>query len=665
MSLRKKFLSGIGISVIAVMLLLTLLVSRSVAGLIEAKEREHHHLLTEAVDAQMQAQLDSARMSVISIANNAQVQELFAQRDREALLEQLMPVYETLQNEVAQIQFHLPDSTAFLRLHMPENFGDSLRDFRFTVNEANEKKTIVQGLEEGRGGYGFRVVVPMNHQGQHTGSVEYGSNFGNQFLENLKVQFGGDYFIYTLTDESVSWQEGQEDNSFLAGTMETDSWQESLDMMTHVMNGEWVSQVSEDENQSVLLIPYMDYQGNVGGYIKAILDRSAIVAQSNGMTRMLYLLTAGVTVLLSLIMFLFLNSAILKPVNRMKISIAAVEQGDFTIECDATTKDEIGQLACSFNQMVGTVREMIGDISGAALKVSDASAALQHTALENTRTTEEVAKAVEGIAQGAVDQAERTEEGAQKSLAMGSIIEKNQQLTATMNQTNQQATRVVAESLKNMEQLTHIYETTVQAMEAVRQGIQNTDSSSRRISDASGMIAAIADQTNLLALNAAIEAARAGEAGRGFAVVADEIRKLAEESNASTKTIDQVVEELQQHSKEAVQTIEKSFEVLHQLQSEIDRNQKAFHQIAQSSQDSHDQMKALNASTEQLEKMKQEILDTIQSLAAIAEENSASTEEVSASVEEQSASMMEIAQASDSLAELSQHLQEKMRQFRA
>ena len=665
MSLRKKFLSGIGISVVAVMLLMTLLVSQSVAGLIEAKEREHHHLLTEAVDAQMQAQLDSARMSVLSIANNAQVQALFAQRDREALLEQLLPVYETLQNEVAQIQFHLPDSTAFLRLHMPENHGDSLRDFRFTVNEANEKQAIVQGLEEGRGGYGFRVVVPMSHLGRHTGSVEYGSNFGNQFLENLKEQFGGDYFIYTLTDESVSWQEGQEENTFLAGTLETDIWQDSPDVITPVLEGQLVSRVSDDENQSVLLIPYHDYQGNVGGYIKAVLDRSAIVAQSAGMTRMLYLLTAGVAILLSLVMFLFLNNAILKPVNRMKTSIAAVEQGDFTIECDATTKDEIGQLACSFNQMVGTVREMIGDISGAALKVNDASAALQYTALENTRTTEEVAKAVEGIAQGAVEQAERSEEGAQKSLKMGSIIEENQHLTAAMNQTNQKSMEVVENSLKNMEQLTHIYETTVQAMEAVRQGIQNTDSSSRRISDASGMIAAISEQTNLLALNAAIEAARAGEAGRGFAVVADEIRKLAEESNASTKTIDQVVEELQQHSREAVKTIENSFEVLHQLQSEIDRNQQAFHQIAQSSQDSHEQMKSLNDSTQELEAMKQEILDAIQSLAAIAEENSASTEEVSASVEEQSASMMEIAQASDSLAALSQHLQDKMKLFKA
>lgn len=55
------------------------------------------------------------------------------------------------------------------------------------------------------------------------------------------------------------------------------------------------------------------------------------------------------------------------------------------------------------------------------------------------------------------------------------------------------------------------------------------------------IIKEISEKVNLLALNAAIEAARAGEHGRGFAVVASEITRLAEQTDSSAMTIEELI----------------------------------------------------------------------------------------------------------------------------
>ncbi|MFY9202187.1 MAG: cache domain-containing protein, partial [Limnochordia bacterium] len=159
-------------------------------------------------------------------------------------------------------KFHLPDSTSFLRLHQPERYGDSLRDFRHTVNVANQTRTITAGLEEGRGGYGLRVVVPVFYQGQHIGSVEYGGDFGLPFLITLQKELGGDYFIYQLGASTVAWEEYSADTSgLLAGTQEADLWPIGENHLLAVSQG--ISQyfISADNRSAIMLYPLRDFQG--------------------------------------------------------------------------------------------------------------------------------------------------------------------------------------------------------------------------------------------------------------------------------------------------------------------------------------------------------------------------------------------------------------------
>jgi len=379
------------------------------------------------------------------------------------------------------------------------------------------------------------------------------------------------------------------------------------------------------------------------------------------------IVSVGIILVMSIFITYVVGNSIAKPITqvvRFSEKIANLDITENVSENLMGKKDEIGSLSKAFQLVVDSLRSIIKEINYSSEQVSSTSEELTAITQESAAAAEEVAKTAEEIARSASEQASNTEEGSTKAMILGEIIEKDHNYMKSLNIASNKVNEVVNDGLKEIENLYSITEESNRAAQEIYQVILKTSESSTKIGEASHVIASIAEQTNLLALNAAIEAARAGEAGRGFAVVADEIRKLAEESSASTMGIDEIVSNLQSNVKDAVTTMERVSAISEEQTNSVVNNKEKYLLIAEAMKEAENQVNKLNESEEEMAKMKEEILDTLQSLSAIAQENSASTQEVTASMEEQSASTEEIARASEGLATLAQELQETIRKFK-
>ena len=191
-----------------------------------------------------------------------------------------------------------------------------------------------------------------------------------------------------------------------------------------------------------------------------------------------------------------------------------------------------------------------------------------------------------------------------------------------------------------------------------------TNQSAQKIKEATNLITSIAEETNLLSLNASIEAARAGEQGRGFAVVAAQIQKLAEQSNESAKQIETIISQLIADSDKSVETMNIVKDIMVKQSENVTKTDEHFGQVLKGIENSIEAINRIAGKTEEMDKARVSVVDTVQNLTAIAEENAASTEETSASITEITTAVADISDKASQLKGIADKMDESMAIFR-
>ena len=341
--------------------------------------------------------------------------------------------------------------------------------------------------------------------------------------------------------------------------------------------------------------------------------------------------------LLAAVFSLLITRSVTLPMGRMQSTMVEVgSSGDFTRRIAVDSRDEVGQTARSFNNLMGSLQTTLREMHDNIDKVLDASRSLsassQQVATSSAHQSESASAMAAAVEQVTVS-INHVSDGAREALE---ISRKSGDLSG-------QGSEIIHKAATEMR---HIADTVRQTSSA----IENLGQQSTQISSIAQVIKEIAEQTNLLALNAAIEAARAGEQGRGFAVVADEVRKMAERTANATKEITEMIDSIQSTARVAVTSMAEAG-------SQVDGGVT----LAQQAGDAINQIKEKSA----------QVLRTVGDISsALAEQSSASNdiathiEKVAQMTEENSAATKETAGASDHLVQLADTMRTAVNRYK-
>lgn len=392
------------------------------------------------------------------------------------------------------------------------------------------------------------------------------------------------------------------------------------------------------------------------------IPEKVLTQSRNSLIRDFILIMVAVIIAIIVISTKFSNN-LSNNILKIKNAFSEAASGNFNNKIVINSRDELQDLANSFNDMCINISSLLKSVNLSVDDVNSASLSLNDKSKELYSSISNVNEIINKIDLGTTDSTKNLESLSSNMEDVSNSINRIDSAAANVNNMASKANSLSEFGLDIINALIDKANETRKITYEVNNVIQLVSKSVEEIATMNDTITQITKQTNLLSLNAAIEAARAGESGRGFSVVAEQIKKLAEQTELSAKEISVTITHVKTNVENAVEKANETSNAVENQQNSVKKSHDIFRDIISSINTLSVKVNDISKDLGELTSRKDTVLNQVQSLSEIVAETSDGAGNVACVCQKVDETTTEFLDSSNKLKHLSDNLQSEINKF--